>query len=734
MRPFAVFGGGSMEWEPALAHTHRRFQRDRLLALAASFGGAMVFVATSGDFSPVEALWAAAAVLVGAVPMALTGSLVAARGFSAIRVALRERDQASLERFAGAMSCLPLIAGVAFPLVGLLAALSEVAAGMPLGRHLAIDVVDTVVAAILYATLVSFAAERAIAEGRRIVELATGIGRPPRVRRHGVTGRFALTLAGLLVYVIGALLIAAVHACSVAAAGDPSWPRVLAVAALGVVLVGLLYGWLAMRAIAGTVCEPLATVAALLGRAGRGDLDALREARALPRLSHEVGILADALTRAHGALARVAEANLRVAEGDLRSEPQPLGAGDFLGAAAADLVLALRAALGRALGAARTVEHSSVDLEGSRGELAAASQRTAGDVARLRDAARDLAGAMTGIGSSGQSLRGAAESAARGAALVGESARSGSAELAELTATLLRNSQATEALQARTTSARAAAELAAQAVAAGASRSERAMDAIAEGARAVEHMRGAAERVGQVSATIETIADQTNLLALNAAIEAARAGEHGRGFAVVADEVRKLAQAASQATREIDALIGGMRREAAHSAEAVARGSEAARGSLGEGADAARRIALLAEDVGEIAGTVEAVAVTQHQQLAATRTLADASGRLGDEAQRLVEAAATIGATAETLAATSTAGLAIGGEVESAASRLSAVGDEAAAASCALGDVVGRTRAAAAELVGVVERFRLADGDAPAPAVRDGRYGGGRMAAIAASS
>ncbi len=706
-----------MEWEPALAGTHRRFQRDRLFALAASFAGAMVFVATSGDFAPREALWAAVAVLVGAVPMGVTGSVVAARGFTAIRAALRERDAASVERFARAMGSLPLIAAVAFPLVGLLAALSEIPAGWSFGRHLAIDVVDTVVAASLYATLVSFAAERAIGEGRRIVELATGIGQPPRIRRYGVTGRFAATIAALLVYVVGALLIAAVHACSVAAAGDPRgrgcWrSRRSASPRSGSCTARSPCG--RSRAPSARRWRPSRPCSA--GRAAATSA-ALREASALPRLPHEVGILADALTRAHGALARVAEANLRVAEGDLRREPRPLGAGDFLGAAAASLVVALRAALGRALGAARTVETSSADLERSRGELGAAAQRTADDVGRLRDASRSLAGAMSEIGRSGEALRGAAQTAARGAALVGESAQSGSAGLDELRATLLQNSAASEALRARTVSAREAAELAAQAVATGAARSERAMDAIAEGGRAMEHLRGAAERIGAVTATIETIADQTNLLALNAAIEAARAGEHGRGFAVVADEVRKLAEAASRATHEIDGLVRGIRVEAEHSAQAVARGTEAAQDSLGEGADAARRIARLAEDVREIAGTVEAIATTQQQQLAATGMLAQTSGRLGDEAERLVQAAQTMSATAETLSATSSAGLAIGADVENAAGRLSAVGDEAAAASHALGDVVERTRRAAAELVGVVERFRLADDAAPAIAL-----------------
>lgn len=67
-----------------------------------------------------------------------------------------------------------------------------------------------------------------------------------------------------------------------------------------------------------------------------------------------------------------------------------------------------------------------------------------------------------------------------------------------------------------------------------------------------------ADETQEISEFIKWVSDQTNLLGLNAAIEAARVGEHGKGFAVVAEEVRKLAENSSEATGNIDNILGKM--------------------------------------------------------------------------------------------------------------------------------------------------------------------------------
>jgi methyl-accepting chemotaxis protein len=125
----------------------------------------------------------------------------------------------------------------------------------------------------------------------------------------------------------------------------------------------------------------------------------------------------------------------------------------------------------------------------------------------------------------------------------------------------------------------------------------------------VSGLTGAAQKIGDVVALINTIANQTNLLALNATIEAARAGDAGRGFSVVASEVKTLAGQTSQATSEIAAQV-----------EAVQKASE----------DAAQALSSITQAIGDLNAVSAQIAAAVEEQTSVTR---EVSGNMHVAAQ-----------------------------------------------------------------------------------------------------
>lgn len=126
--------------------------------------------------------------------------------------------------------------------------------------------------------------------------------------------------------------------------------------------------------------------------------------------------------------------------------------------------------------------------------------------------------------------------------------------------------------------------------------------------RIVQALAAGADKIGNVTALINSIAGQTNLLALNATIEAARAGEAGRGFAVVAAEVKELANQTAKATDEIAAQISFLQGETRQAVDAI----QAISHTIGEMNTIAAAVAAAMEEQGaatsEIARNVQQAA------------------------------------------------------------------------------------------------------------------------------
>jgi methyl-accepting chemotaxis protein len=216
----------------------------------------------------------------------------------------------------------------------------------------------------------------------------------------------------------------------------------------------------------------------------------------------------------------------------------------------------------------------------------------------------------------------------------------------------------------------------------------------------VRRLDEAGRQIGVIVNTIDQIANQTNLLALNAAIEAARAGEHGRGFAVVADEVRKLAEQSSNSTREIGALIEGVRRTVDETVEAIAGTSRAADEGSRDSDEAGKALDRIVAASREVAVRCESV-------LGLAEKVGVAMGTVDETADANVRSAREMDQGAV--------------QVATSISGVASISEESAAGAQQLSASISEVSAAAQEmnrmsydLREVVARFKVEDGGRPA--------------------
>jgi methyl-accepting chemotaxis protein len=164
------------------------------------------------------------------------------------------------------------------------------------------------------------------------------------------------------------------------------------------------------------------------------------------------------------------------------------------------------------------------------------------------------------------------------------------------------------------------------------------------------------DQIGEIIATVSSIADQSNLLAFNATIEAAKAGEHGAGFSVVAEEVRTLAEQSKRATAQIRSILSEIDRATQEAQRSAVEGIEAVESGRERAESAARTIEQLAEanqeaekTTSEIAGLAPAQQEESARVISAAEESLERATKVRSEAEESAHSTAELDRLAERL-------------------------------------------------------------------------------------
>ncbi len=152
------------------------------------------------------------------------------------------------------------------------------------------------------------------------------------------------------------------------------------------------------------------------------------------------------------------------------------------------------------------------------------------------------------------------------------------------------------------------------------------MDAIREATDTAEMvirgLTGRMREIGAIVDVIDDVADETNLLALNAAIIAAQAGDQGRGFSVVAEEIKDLADRVLSSTKEIGDLIRAVQGESANAEKAIGRGSTRVQSGVEIAAEAGLALEEITAAARDSGARIEEIVHAVREQSGAARHVA----------------------------------------------------------------------------------------------------------------
>lgn len=234
-------------------------------------------------------------------------------------------------------------------------------------------------------------------------------------------------------------------------------------------------------------------------------------------------------------------------------------------------------------------------------DLNATSEKLAGIIADVRNAAEALTSASEQVNTTAQTLSQGASQQAAGLQQTTSSMEQMSSSISQNTD----NAKITDGM-----AAKAAKEA-------------------AQGGEAVHQTLEAMRQIGTKIGIVDDIAYQTNLLALNAAIEAARAGEHGKGFAVVAAEVRNLAERSQIAAQEIGQLAGS---------------------SITVAEKAGKLLHDMVPNIRKTSELVQEITASSQEQAEGVSQIHSAMGQLNQGTQQYATASEELAATAEEMA------------------------------------------------------------------------------------
>lgn len=217
-----------------------------------------------------------------------------------------------------------------------------------------------------------------------------------------------------------------------------------------------------------------------------------------------------------------------------------------------------------------------------------------------------------------------------------------SATLEELSTTARQIAEVAENVFSATEQALNKAESGGQAVGQGINGIETLRHNVEDIAAIVSDLSSQSNRIGEIVELITELAEETNLLALNATIEAAGAGEYGRRFAVVAAEVQDLSIRSRASARDVQQILGQIKRSISSSLLATQRGLDEVQQVVETASQAGEAIEQIIETVENTTQLAHQIYLTTQQQKSATDQAVEMMRLVATDAREAAGGAQTV--------------------------------------------------------------------------------------------